>query len=1043
MNQCLRCNRQCSVTSLFCDNCEALFQEQESPALEESQHVEKNISALATAPQVAVSSPQDDGGDDIARRITSPNPGVPSSGSPQPSVYTVQTNRVEQALHRLSEAARRLAATEPDNQRKPKISRLSPFRDISAEIQRKSTPLPSMHEQKLFSIDDEQSDDLGGNLPDLWPWLNDGDSGEINAESWSNRTDPLISRRFPDSVEAARIEEEDMRRAAAEGLPTFALPTTRKRTSRLRMVFASLTILAILALTIDSILVSVAFLHKNPTQKHVTTNFTGSPVLTLSSSEVIYGQVVTLHLQNFLPSSWVYVTRDVEEPITLLSSKSTSGPDRSIIVVGPNGKADASMSIESNWNPGFHTIEAEDIAMHATAKTSLHIGGGGPTLPPHLVVDTLAIDLGDAPVGADSVRPLSMHNAGSGSITWSASSNQPWLLVAPNQGTFSDGQTISVAGQRANLKPGDYSGTITLTSSTGTTVKVPVDMTTLPLPNTSAPVLQVTPALLSFVAVDGASNPPPFSLSVSNPGAQPLHWSVADQAAPTDATGAFLLASGISTNWLKTDITKGTVAPHGTATIQVSAQSTSLLPGAYTSTLVFNADKGAINNPQSVNVSLTIQPRCSLQVSTNALSFTATANQGSPATQSINLSASSSCSAASTWTATATPLPSWLSVNPTGGQLNGMTSSTATVAVNTNNLPVGTYNATITLTMPQTQNTQSVTVQLTVQPPPPPGAPSMTVSPLNLTFNVMQGQASAQLVSITNTGGSKLYWNQSASVLTNPSMVWFAALPSGGSLDPNQTAQLTVKVRTVLPGGIPVAPGLHSGLITVNGADVNGKNAGGSPQTVTVNLNVLVPCTLSPPTSNALAFSAVQGSSNPPAQMDSLGTNGNCAWPVGWNATSSQPWLNVSPASGSFTAGSQSAAMTVAPTITGLAPGTYTAQITISSNDSGGTQLQGSPQTIPVTLTITGFSVSGTVNACSGSACATPVPLANATLTLTDGSGAHFTATADANGKYSFTGVALGPCTISASGSNGTTHYTGNASLSITGDAPSVVINTF
>ncbi len=441
----------------------SFLQNQERSAPEETAHVHKDMSALATSPHVAVSSLQNegtfsDGDDDIAKRITAPNSSVQSSGTSQSSVYSIETSRVEHALHRLSDAARRLAAAEPDNQRKPKISRLSPIRDISSEIQRHSTPLPSMPEQKLFNIDDEQSDDLGGSLPDLWPWLNDGDLGEIDAESWSNRTDPLISRRFPDSAEAALIEEEDMRRIAAEDLPTFTLPAMRKRASHLRIAFVTLTVLAILALTIDSILVSFAFINKKPVHKITTSNFTGSPTIILSSTEVTYGQEVTIHLQNFLPSSWVYVTRDVEVPITLKSSGATAGPDHSIIVAGANGKADASMYIESTWNAGFHNIEAEDIAMHATANTSLHITNGGPTLPPHLVVDTTSIDLGQEAVGANSVHPLSMHNAGSGSVVWSASSNQPWLLVAPNQGTFSDAQTISVAGQRANLKPADYSG---------------------------------------------------------------------------------------------------------------------------------------------------------------------------------------------------------------------------------------------------------------------------------------------------------------------------------------------------------------------------------------------------------------------------------------------------------------------------------------------------------------------------------------------------------------------------------------------------------
>ncbi len=810
MNQCLRCNRQCSVTSLFCNECEALLQNQGRPAPGGALRVEKDVSALATSPHVSIPSGQIEGTTsdrehDIAKRVTAPTPGVPPPGS-QSSVYSIETNRVDQALDRLNEAARRIAASEPDNQRKPKSSRLSPIRDISAEIHRHSTPLPSMPEQKLFNIDDEQSDDLGGTLPDLWPWLNDGDSDEVEAAGWSNRTDPLISRRFPDSIEAARIEDEDIRRVAAEGMNTFALPAVRKRASRLRVVFASLTVLAVLALTIDSVLVSVAFLNKKPDHKIVTSNFTGSPTLTLSLNEVIYGQSVKLHFRHFSPSSSVYVTRDMDIPITLKAPAVTFG---SSINVDANGNADASMNIENTWNPGSHTIEAEDHTTRYTAQISLHIGNAGPTRPPHLVVDTLAIDLGQEPVGANSVRPLSMHNDGSGLITWSASSDSSWLLVAPSQGTFSDSQTISVAGQRANLQPNkDYNGTIKITSNVGTSATVQVQMSVLPLPATGAPVLQVTPALLSFTAIDGGSNPTSQSLLVSNPGKQPLHWSLSNPSPTVDARGAFLLAMGTSVNWLSTNQTKGTIAPQATAMIQVNAQSNNLLPGAYTSTLLFNADKNAVNNPQSINVSLTVQPRCSLIVSSNALNFIGVYGQANPNMQSLTLATSASCSGTSSWSATSSA--PWLTVTPASSQLQGVATSTATVAVNTSGLAAGPYSGTITLTMSPTKNTQSILVQLTVQTPPPPGAPVMSISPLNINFNVMQGQKSIapQSMTITNTGQSTLNWRVGSITGIGASIGpgWIAFIPKGGTIAPGQTQQVTVKVRTIIAPGIGIIP---------------------------------------------------------------------------------------------------------------------------------------------------------------------------------------------------------------------------------------------
>ncbi len=1055
MKQCLRCNRQCSVSSLFCNECEALLQKQGRPAPGDVTRVEKDVSALAASQHVAISSNQAEGKashreDDIAKRITAPSPGVQVPITPQPSIYSIEVNRVDQALNRLNDAARRIAAAEPDHQRKPKSSRLSPLRDISDEIQRHSTPLPSMPEQKLFNIDDEQSDDLGGTLPDLWPWLNDGDSGEVNAESWSNRTDPLNHRSFPNSIAAARIEEEDIRRVAAEkeGVATFKLPAVRKRASRLRIIFASLTVLAVLALTIDSVLVSIAFLNKRPTtHKIVTSNFVGSPTLTLSLTEVTYGQSVVLHFQHFSSSSSVYVTRDMDVPVTLKAPAATLG---SYIKVDASGNAEASMYVENTWNPGFHTIEAEDHNTRYTAQTSLHIMNAGPTRPPHLVVDTQIIDLAQAPIGANSVRPLSMHNDGSGSITWSASSNSSWLLVAPSQGTFSDSQTISVAGQRANLKPNkDYNGTITITSSVGTSATVQVQMMVLPLPPGGISVLQVTPALLSFTATDGGSNPASQPLTVSNPGTQPLHWSLSNPSPTVDGRGAFVLASGISSNWLNADQKKGTVAPHATTTIQVSAQSNSLLPGSYTSTLLFTADKKAINNPQSVNVSLTVQPRCSLMINTNALSFTGVYGQANPNTQSLTLATSASCSGTSSWSAT-TSVP-WLTVTPASSQLQGVTTSTATVAVNTANLAAGTYPGTITLTMSPTQNTQSILVQLIVQTPPPPGAPVMSISPLNTNFNVMQGQTgiAPQSMTITNTGQSDLAWKVISVTGGNPLIgpAWISILPRVGTIAPGGTQVLTIKVRTIIPPpGIGTLPaGQYNVSAQIGGTDASGAVvAGGSPQMTTVTMNVQVPCTLNAPTSSALTFNAVQGGSDPAPQTESFGATGNCAWPMGWAISSSQAsWLTASPASGSFTADGQSASIKVTPAIGTLTPGTYTTQVALSYTDGNGTQLAGSPQTIPVTLVVAGFTISGTVNACPDTSCTTPTPLANATVTMKDGSGANLTATADANGNYTFTNVALGAGTISASGSDATKSYTGTASLTVAGDQTGVSVNAF
>ncbi len=1142
MNQCLRCHKQCGVASLFCDECRVLVRQSiDSFTPAQPVRTKEDISHLSTSPHMAIlqhDAPASSGKDDIAERTTTPNPAVRSL-SPhlsQSSLYSMHTNRVEQALQRLKDAARRIAAVEPGDSHKPRFARLSPMHDVSGEIQRHNTPEPSIYGQRMPAIGPGRNHEMVGAIADPWPWLQ-SDPEELVPTGWSDHSDPLLSRRFPDSAEAAYIEAEDIQRVAVEGPPAFSLPLPRKRgPARIRIALVCLALIVLLGLTIDGVMASFVLQHN---KRPVPSIQAGTPTLTLSSNNVTYGQDVTLHIRHFSPSSEVYVTRDMEVAIRLDASIATVGPVRSMIRVNPHGDADVSMYVDTTWDPGYHTIEAEDTQSHYTASTSLHIDNAGPTRPPYLVVDNLTIDLGAEMQGANSLRPLEMHNAGSGSITWSASSDQPWLLLAPNQGTFSDKQTISVGGERANLKPGDYKGTITVSSNAGAAITVPVIMTVRPLPTNAGPVLQVTPVVLAFVSNDGGANPPSQDLVVSNPGSRPMHWSLSNNAPSAQSQGAFLTALGSTINWLSTNQTTGTVAPGATASIQVNVQSLSLLPGAYIDTIMFTADQGTINSPQSVNISLTVQPQCSLQLSSNAVSFTTIQGQSNPNSQAVSLSATASCQATTAWNATSSQ--SWLMVTPASGQLKGVVSATMGVEVNTAGLSAKTYNGVITITTGR--NTQVVQVQLVVQSPPAPGAPILSVSPLNFSFNVTQGQPNppGQVFSITNTGGRPLYWR---STLTQNLFVGVALAPSSGIVAPGQTQQAVVNVRVA--GG---SPGPFSFTAQISGYDANNKTAGGSPQSLTIGGNIQAPCTLAPPSASSLAFAATQGGGDPAVQALSFTATGNCAWPVNWRASGGLPsWLHLSPSAGAFNANGQSATLNVAATIAGLSPGTYSAQVSIAATDGAGQSLTGSPQsftvsltvqapctlqapsgltfstaqgqtpsaqtlgvsesgtcarpvgwtatsnsgwlvlsptsgadngggssvgvsidttglapgtyngtvslsaggngavqnspqTVPVTLTVTGFTVSGTANACADSGCSTSVPLAGATVTLT-GNGPSLTTTTDTSGNYSFGNVTQGNCTISVSGNNGTsTNYTGSASINVTGNQSGVTIS--
>jgi hypothetical protein len=853
------------------------------------------------------------------------------------------------------------------------------------------------------------------------------------------------------------------------------------------------------------------------------------PSLTLSSHIASPVSKVIVTLKNFSPSTRVVLTHDIQEPITINGNTS--------ITTDTQGNARFPLVIDTTWGPGFHLIVAEDVSSRSTASANLQITGEGTTPPAHLLIDTSPLNLGPDLVGTNTIRAFSLANSGGGSISWSASSDAPWLLVAPSQGLFSQQEPISLAVERLGLKPGSYHGTITLSSNVSPPQQLEVDMSVLPVPANAGPVLAVSPALLTFTATDGQPQTSPQTLTVSNPGSHPLQWTLNP-------------VQGLTCHWLGVLPLSGTVPPGTTQALTVTVQSQCLLPGAYTGTLTFSAT-GALDSTQKVNVSVVIQPHCGLVTSTGFLAFTVVAGQNTLAYQSLSLNATASCAGTPlSWKASSTA--PWLSVTPGSGQAQANNSSVVTASVNAGGLLPSNKPYYANLSFVFGQSSLTVMAKLMVQQAASPTAPIMSASPLSLNFTTIQGQPdpTGQVVTITNNGHTPLSWHATAIPFPSPSIVWFAASPLGGSLAPGQSAQVAIHVSTAL-----LTPGNYVGQITLNGLDARGNPAPGSPQTIAVNLVMQSPCTFSPPSSSALSFSAVQGALTTPATqtvmftgtgscvwplawktsvapaaswltqtassgtmggsgqsgMDGIGVNssnlvagsysttvtitasdpgnvtvqggaqtftvtltilppcvlstpapatltltlaqgqitaapltvgvkesGTCARPVTWHASTSSAWLALTATSGTDTGAGGS--FGVNASAGSMLPGTYTGTITITATDSAGAAV-GSAQSVNVTLTVIGFTVSGTVLACATSICTTPPALPGATVTLLSGSITIDTITADASGNYSFTNIPLGSYTITAAGYDASkTHYTGTLSLTLTGNALNTTI---
>ncbi len=553
----------------------------------------------STEPYIAVLPERSEEYRDPSTRITRPQPvanaQVPSANTP------------ERVIDRLSKAAQRIAEEEQSESilhKRSRASRLAPIRDISADIRRESTPSIRTWEVKNggtqfiapldlvpasedFVIDEdipvsgqfptvanppeilpigadvssppsmyrpesaqEFDQDLGQRMPDLWPWFLEADSEENETDTWANRTDPLTLRHFPSSNEAARIEEEDIRRARAEGVLTAPVPKRRRRrSSRVRSIFIILAVLAVLALIVDGVLLSAALLHPHRTPN----NANGPATLTVSQPTASIGSTITARISHFSPSTSVLLTHDIEEPV-----QTTTG--HALVKLDSYGNASVKILIDTSWGAGFHTLQAEDVTTRYTASAQLHIVSAGETRPSHLFVDqnTTSLNMGTDYQDSNTIKVLTLRNSGDGTpISWAASTNQPWLMISPPQGIFSASQTLSVAVDRVNLKPDNYTGLIVISSNVGPPLSIKVQMSVKPLPPNPGPVLAVTPALLSFTATDGGSNPPAQSLTISNPGSLPLHWTVTANTLLTASNANSLFhALGAKANWLSTNLTQ-------------------------------------------------------------------------------------------------------------------------------------------------------------------------------------------------------------------------------------------------------------------------------------------------------------------------------------------------------------------------------------------------------------------------------------------------------------------------------------------------------
>jgi hypothetical protein len=263
--------------------------------------------------------------------------------------------------------------------------------------------------------------------------------------------------------------------------------------------------------------------------------------------------------------------------------------------------------------------------------------------------------------------------------------------------------------------------------------------------------------------------------------------------------------------------------------------------------------------------------------------------------------------------------------------------TTLLVRITNAGFPVGAYHATVTLasTAPRT-GTRDVPVLLEVQPP----LPRIVLGTHQVKFSAIEGgpDPAEQNIIVSNGGGGTLSG-------LGTSITYSAGQPADwltASLSPS-TAPSTLKL-VARTGSLPA--GSYSATVNVISAQ-----AGNSPQTVAVSFDVGAPSSSIGLSSTALAFLAIAGGANPPAQTVNVtntggGTLSGLATAVRYDAGASG-WLTTT-----LSSGTAPSTLTLNAVTGSLAAGTYTAFVDVSAPGASN-----SPRSIAVAFTVNSPSV--------------------------------------------------------------------------------------
>ena len=279
-----------------------------------------------------------------------------------------------------------------------------------------------------------------------------------------------------------------------------------------------------------------------------------------------------------------------------------------------------------------------------------------------------------------SGQALIVQNTGGQALDWTAiigtSTGGNWLSMSGVSGHLlaNSQQTLTVSANSTGLSVGSYQGSLTFSYTGGTSLQVLVTLTDSP---PAVPGMGVSSNALQFSAIQGI-DPQPQTFTITDTGNGPLNWAITK-----DANGAA---------FVPVSPPHGTVPPGKSVTITVRPHVAQATAGIINARItISDTDKGTPVQSQQVTVAITISSQAVISVSDTSLAF----NHSSTVSNSTWLLViTNTGSAQLNWTLSQ-PLPSWLSVDISGGTLPSGASTFVNVTCDSSGLPPGNYTYTL------------------------------------------------------------------------------------------------------------------------------------------------------------------------------------------------------------------------------------------------------------------------------------------------------------------------------------------------------------